>query len=111
MCINVVPNRPRKCAAITLLCLIAGGALAAPDPAQIGGLQQAPVEELKVVYLNCNREALAGRLDGGAIMGCSMVYEALKQKAFGGDFARLLTWSRAQKTAPDSLPRNAASRP
>jgi len=108
---NLVLNRPRKCAATMLLCLIAGGAFAAPDPAQIGGPRQAPVEELKVTYLKCNREALAGRLDRGTIMSCSIVYEALKEKAFDGDFARLLTWSRAQEIASDSPPRTAAIRP
>jgi hypothetical protein len=106
-----VLNRPRKCAATMLLCQIAGGAFAAPDPAQIGRLRQIPVEELKATYLNCNREALAGRLDRGAIMGCSVVYEVLKEKAFGGDFAKLLIWSRAQEIASDSLARAAASRP
>lgn len=29
-----------------------------------------------------------------------MVYDALKQKAFDGDFDRLRSWSRAQETAP-----------
>jgi hypothetical protein len=107
---NLILNSPRKCAATIVLCLIAGGAFAAPEPAPIRELRQASVEELKLAYLNCNREALAGRLDRGAIMSCSMVYEALKEKAFGGDFARLLTWSRAQEIASDSLPRTAESR-
>ncbi len=98
MHINIIPNSARTCVATTLLCFVAAGAFAAPHSAKITRLQQAPVDVLKVLYQNCNREAHAGRLDGGAIMGCSMVYEALKQRAFGGDFARLLAWSRVQET-------------
>jgi hypothetical protein len=36
-------------------------------------------------------------------MGCSMVYEALKQRAFGGDFAKLWVWSRAPGLLAGSL--------
>lgn len=83
-------------AAAVLLCLVASGAIAAPDPTRPEGLQRAPVEELKAAYRECNRGALAGRLSQGAVMVCSEVYEALKHKGFGGDFSRLLTWSRKQ---------------
>ncbi len=107
----IIPISARKCAASTSLCFAAVGASAAPDSAQVTTLQQAPVGELIVLYQNCNREALAGRLDGGAIMGCSKVYEALKQRAFGGDFARLLAWSRVQETAADSLSPKGTNRP
>ncbi len=58
-----------------------------------------PINELKSVYLACNRAVTSGRLDTGGIMKCSVVYEALKQRAFGGDFHKLLAWSRAQPPA------------
>ncbi len=103
-------NRPRRYASTILLCLIAGGAFAAPDLAQTDGPRPVSVEELKVAYLNCNREAVAGRLDHGTIQGCSVVYEALKEKAFGGEFARLLAWSRAQEVASERLLRTDADR-
>jgi hypothetical protein len=32
-------------------------------------------------------------------MKCSVVYEELKQRAFGGDFHKLLAWSKAQPPA------------
>ncbi len=93
-----VARRVRRCAAVALLGLRAAGAPAAPDPDSLhqSRLQRVPVEELKAMYLNCNREALAGRLDAGAIMACSVVYETLKQRAFGGDFDALRSWSRAR---------------
>lgn len=111
MCINIIPISARNCATTAVLCVVAASASAATDSARITKMQQAPVEELKVLYQNCNREALAGRLDGGTIMACSMVYEALKQRAFGGDFARLLAWSRAPETAAEGLSQNSKNRP
>ena len=57
------------------------------------------IAALKRVYLACNRAVLDGWLDGAGVMQCSVVYEALKQRAFGGDFDRLLAWSRAQSEA------------
>lgn len=108
---HLVRNGAPKCAATMLVGLFAGGSVAAPDPAQVVALHQASIEELKVTYLNCSREALAGRLGQGTIMGCSMVYEALKERAFGGDFSRLLAWSRAHEIAPGGPPRTAATRP
>lgn len=55
----------------------------------------ASVEELKTLYLQCDRAALADRLSGADAMLCSAVYEALKHRAFDGDFDKLLVWSRA----------------
>lgn len=62
-------------------------------------LKEVPIDELKRVYLSCDRAADSGQLNTGGIMYCSMVYEELKRRAFGGDFARLLAWSRAQPSA------------
>jgi len=55
----------------------------------------ASVEDLMSLYLQCDRAALAGRLTQSDAMLCSSVYEALKHRAFGGDFEKLLVWSRA----------------
>lgn len=56
----------------------------------------ATIDELKIAYLGCSRSALDGGLSKPGIMGCSVVYEELKRRAFDGDFERLLAWSRAQ---------------
>jgi len=59
-------------------------------------LEAVSIEDLKCVYLSCSREASDGGLTGMGIMQCSIVYETLKRRAFGGDFDRLLAWSKAQ---------------
>lgn len=53
------------------------------------------IEDLKRLYLECDRVSIAQRLTQGDVMMCSTVYEALKHHAFDGDFDRLLAWSRA----------------
>jgi hypothetical protein len=54
------------------------------------------IDELKRFYLACDRAASDGRLDTAAFMQCSIVYEELKRRAFGGDFGKLLAWWREQ---------------
>lgn len=61
-----------------------------------GGKQETPsIDELKRAYLSCDRAAMSGQLHGAGAMQCSIIYEELKRRAFGGDFERLLVWSRA----------------
>lgn len=55
----------------------------------------ASIDQLKAAYLWCDRTVTAGRLDAAGIMQCSVVYEALKHRAFHGDFERLHEWTRA----------------
>ncbi len=61
--------------------------------------KQLTVAELKTIYLNCDREAMRGLLDGAEAKVCSVVYEELKKRAFDGDFDSFLVWSRAQNSA------------
>jgi hypothetical protein len=73
--------------------------LAAPQahgPLPSGESRELSIEQLKQLYLSCNREALDRHLGKAEIMRCSMVYEELKRRAFDGDFDRLLAWSRSQ---------------
>jgi hypothetical protein len=55
--------------------------------------------ELQSAYLECDRMAMTTALDFGTAAGCSVVYEALKARMFGGDFERLLEWHRRQRAA------------
>ena len=55
--------------------------------------------ELKAFYVRCSEQSIERRLDGGEAMACSIAYEILLSKHFGGDFELLLAWSRAQATA------------
>jgi hypothetical protein len=57
-----------------------------------------PIDELKRIYLSCDLAAMSGQLDTAAIMQCSNVYEELKQRAFGGDFSKMLAWSKARSS-------------
>jgi hypothetical protein len=56
-----------------------------------------PIEELKGVYLGCEQAATASRLNGDDVMYCSLVYEELKAKAFGGEFRRIRAWLDRKK--------------
>jgi hypothetical protein len=86
------------------LAAIAPGDAYADDSA--GGIQakynqlpatrsDASIEDLKRLYLECDRASMVQVLTSGDAMMCSTVYEALKRHAFDGDFDRLLMWSRA----------------
>ena len=52
---------------------------------------------LKSLYLGCSREALQRALGSGEAASCSIVYESLLRRGFGGDFMAFLAWSRAQR--------------
>lgn len=61
-----------------------------------------PIDELKQIYLTCDRAAASARLSTEGIWQCSIVYEELKRRAFGGDFDRLRAWSRANPSEVDA---------
>jgi hypothetical protein len=52
-------------------------------------------DELKRIYLSCNRAAIESGLSADGIMACSMVYEQLKVQVFDGNFDKLFAWSQA----------------
>jgi len=56
-------------------------------------------EELKQVFLECERQASAGLIDLAGASQCSSGFEELKHRVFGGDFSRLLAWWQAQRAA------------
>lgn len=68
-------------------------AAAQPDRAF---LARTGAEDLKKSFLACDRSARDGLLDGGEAAACSMVYEELKERVFGGDFQALLAWWKTQ---------------
>lgn len=55
--------------------------------------------EAKQFYLGCSRAAMRGRLDSGQTAVCSVGYDVLLKRHFGGEFEALLTWSRQQRHA------------
>lgn len=81
------------------LALVALSTPMAHSQSRNGELKRVPINELKSVYLSCGRAAVSGQMNTGGIMYCSIVYEELKRRAFGGDFEKLLAWSKAQPSA------------
>lgn len=71
----------------------------APPAQQIDGLDS---QALKRRYLDCDRGASDGTLDRASVMSCSVVYEELKQRVFGGSFEALHAWWRQ---TPDRVAR------
>jgi hypothetical protein len=69
---------------------------------RVGQLSEA---QLKESYLRCSRAAVRGRLQSGEIAGCSIVYETLLKRVFGGDFRALIAWRSEAMGRP---PRNTA---
>ena len=51
-------------------------------------------DELKQFYRQCSRASVRGHLGAGEIALCSIGYEQLLQRHFGGDFRALLAWRR-----------------
>lgn len=70
---------------------VTGGAAYAQEA---GGAQS---QALKLRYLQCEDAASLGALDGATAMSCSIVYELLKQRVFGGSFEALVAWWREQR--------------
>lgn len=58
-----------------------------------------PIDQLKRVYLGCERAASFGDLGTEGVMECSIAYEELKRRAFDGDFRRLKAWFDTQREA------------
>ena len=71
---------------------------------------QLPIETQKTAYLECERAALNARLAAGEIMLCSVIYEEVKQRAFGGDFGRLKAWADERLRTPSLADRTERGR-
>lgn len=82
-----------------VLAVFATAALAANAQAQFDPqeLRTVPVDQLKVMYLRCDREAAGAVLAPADAAECSMVDEELLARGFDGDFSRLLAWWREER--------------
>jgi len=69
-------------------------------------LRPPTIDELKRAYLLCNRTAMKGSMEFTAAMQCSILYEQLKERAFAGDFYKLLEWSMTQSPKQDTVDRS-----
>lgn len=60
----------------------------------VAQLERLPELDLKSFYLRCSRAASQHALGSGEIALCSLGYEILLKRIFGGDFFALLAWSQ-----------------
>lgn len=74
------------------------------DTELVAPLEQASHDRLKATYVDGSNAAAQHLLGAGEVAACSIVYEILKRRVFGGDFAALLAWSRSQRAAPTGAP-------
>lgn len=62
------------------------------------------IERLKTLYLHCERSAESNNLTTSEIQRCSEIYYDLKERAFGGEFARIRAWYETTiQTADEGL--------
>jgi hypothetical protein len=94
-----------SCVFVGLIGLSAGGPAVAQDSGRVpaatrpssieNAVQTFPEDELKRLYMQCGRETERRLLAGSEVMACSVVYETLLARVFGGDFLALIAWSRS----------------
>ena len=66
------------------------------DPSRIAA-ETLQVDALKSAYLACDRQTSRGRMDPATASRCMAISSVLTQRAFEGDFDRLIAWWRAEK--------------
>lgn len=67
-------------------------------------LAQLPAATVKQVYAQCSAVSLTRRPGDGEAAMCSIVYDVLLTRHFGGDFHALLAWSRQQQQRAAARP-------
>lgn len=83
----------------TLAVVLFASAIGSADLGRADAAQEVSVETLKELYIECERRAALQALPSGDIARCSEVYEALKLRAFGGDWTRLRDWLQKRLVA------------
>lgn len=67
--------------------------------ASITWFEQMPESCLKAMFMECAAATREHILDLGSATFCSVGYEALLKRGFGGDFHALMGWWRSQREA------------
>jgi hypothetical protein len=70
----------------------------------IAALERMPDSCLKEMMMQCGDSANQRLLDLGTAAMCSMGYEALMRKSFGGNFRELMAWWRSERAARTQTP-------
>lgn len=71
----------------------------APGKTSGDPMPELTIGELKRSYLVCERASMTRILSWAEVAHCSIVYEALKVRAFDGDFEKLRAWWLSQRAA------------
>lgn len=91
----------KNCLATMILTMsvLGSSALAAelPGPGGAAPSSRVDVDLLKDDFLACERAATQRRLAAATTGVCSIVYEELRERAFGGSFDALLAWWRGAR--------------
>lgn len=87
----------RTAAAVLLVASAAGWSAA--SSAQTNAATELPLTELEKSFWVCDHAATTGRIDSATATTCGGLFEALKQRKFGGDVKAMLTWWRQHKEA------------
>ncbi len=82
--------------ALSFAALAIVGASAQPAD-RSNDLQTVSVVELQAINLECDRIASTSLLDFQTAVACSMAWEELLKRGFGGSFERLLEWWRSNR--------------
>lgn len=62
--------------------------------------ERLPDRDLEHLFLRCSRESSQGLMGFGEAALCSIGFEALKKRKFGGDFDAMLAWWRLHRDEP-----------
>jgi len=65
--------------------------------AALSSFERMPESCLKALFVGCSDAASQGLLDLGSAAVCSIGYEALLKRGFGGDFHALMGWWRRER--------------
>jgi len=90
---------PEQAGAAALNAPTSGDRFAAPSDPIRARIERLSEHETKLFYLGCSRAAARGGLASGERTVCSVGYDVLLKRHFGGDFEALLAWSRQQRDA------------
>lgn len=66
------------------------------DPYRIAA-ESLTIDALKSAYLACDRETSRNRMEPATASRCIAISSALMERAFDGDFDRLIAWWREEK--------------
>ena len=85
-------------AALAFSCAaLSGPAGAEPAEPAVEDIRSMPVPVLERAFWLCDHRATTHGVDATPVDACTLVFEALKDNKFGGDFAELLAWWRQNK--------------